>query len=431
MWTRKPTVVHLTSQAFAPGSHPGVYRMVRGLTGSGPQVVLCTPRPGYADVPLTAEEAESLRADEIFVHEIDLALLRKAFPVRHLLAGVTGAYGRPSAIVAHLGKNAFRALGLGAAGDVPILAMFHGEDANLEVRDPRYRDRFQRWFDAPGSVALGVAEHLTAKVVQAGFPPERAFTHHLGLDLSVYVPRGPHTGDGPLRFALSGRLMKVKGHATAFEALATVRQSLPGSELHLFGEGPLDDELRDRAETSGLKDAVHFRGAVPVDVLREELRGFDALVQPSEVDEEGREEGLPNSILEAMALGLPVVATRHGGIGEAVLEGETGRLVPEHAPAKLAAALLELADPGLRERFGRAGRRHVEQAFDQETQGAALAERIEEARQAYALLPGPARRAAWRSVQEGYVELPEAIGRRERFRWPVRLLKARWRRQIR
>ncbi|MCP5055392.1 MAG: colanic acid biosynthesis glycosyltransferase WcaL [bacterium] len=407
-----------------------MYRTVLGLAGHGTHVVLCTRRSGYADAPLTANRRRELASQGVFVHPIELAPLRKAFAPRRLLAGLRGAYGRPQAIVAHLGKNAFRSLPLGALADAPILAIFHGEDANLDVRDPRYRERFERWFASPGAVALGVADHLTRKLVAAGFPPERAYTHHLGIDLAAHLQRPRHEGHGPLRLALSGRLMSVKGHRTAFEALAIARKDVPGSELHVFGAGPLESTLRERAKALALMPAVHFRGALPVDVLRAELAGSDVILQPSEVDAEGREEGIPNSILEAMALGLPVIATHHGGIPEAVDDGETGRLVAERAPEELAQAIVELADPALREKFGRAGRAKVEAEYAQELRGVALAERILEARDAYTTIPRSVRRAAWRATVEGYVEAPEAIGRRERLRWPVRLLVNRWRQEI-
>lgn len=427
---RHATVVHLTSQAFAPGSHPGIFRTVCGLAGHGTQVVLCAERPGYVDAPLTERQRDVLAKQDIFVHPIELTILRKAFPPRHLLAGVRGAYGTPGAIVAHLGKNAFRALALGAVVDAPILALFHGEDANLEIRDPRYRELFERWFASPGAVALGVAGSLTARLVAAGFPAERAHTQHLGIDLTEYFPRSPHEGHEPLRYALSGRLMEVKGHRTALEALAIARKEVPGSELHFFGEGSLEGPLREQARALGVGDGVHFRGAVAAEVLREELRACDVLLQPSEVDPQGREEGVPNSILEAMALGLPVVATRHGGIPEAVVDGETGRLVAERAPGALAAAMVELADPALRERFGRAGRARVAAEYEQAGRGAALCERIHDAREVYRTIPRAERRARWRAALEGYAELPEAIGRRERLRWPGRLLANRWRQEI-
>jgi len=407
-----------------------VFRSVVGLATHGRQVVLCTERPGYADAPLTDEQRAQLAARGVFVYSIPLAPLRKAFAPRHWLAGVCGAHGRPRAIVAHLGKNGYRALSLGAVADVPILAIFHGEDANLEVRDSRYRARFARWFVSPGAMALGVAAHLTRKVVEAGFSAERAHTHHLGLDLEEYAPRPPHAGDGPLRLVLSGRLMAVKGHATALEALVRIREALPGTTLHCYGEGGLEAPLRERARGLGLDDALKLHGAVPVARLREELSRSDLLLQPSEVDPEGRCEGVPNSILEAMAVGLPVVATQHGGIPEAVVDGETGVLVPEHEPAALARAVIGLADPARRQRLGAAGRARVEVHFAQEGQASELAERIAEARVAHAAMPPAARRQAWLAALDGYVELPEAIGRRERLRWPARLLVNAWRQEI-
>ena len=314
--------------------------------------------------------------------------------------------------------------------DVPILGMFHGEDANLEVADPRYQALFERWFTAPGSVALGVAEHLTCKLVKAGFPAERAFTQHLGIDLDEYAPRSTPAGGGGLRLLLSGRLIEVKGHATALRALALVRKRQPETTMDFFGSGPLEPKLRAVAKELGVHDAVRFHGAVPVHQLRERMVASDLLLQPSQVDSDGREEGVPNSILEAMALGLAVVATEHGGIPEAVTDGETGRLVPERDSDALARAIHEAADPAVRARYARAGRAKIEAEFDQVRCGEGLGERIGDAREIYLSLSRSLRRERWRASLSGYVELPSEIGRRERLHWPLPLLANRFRGNI-
>lgn len=422
-------ILHLTSQVFARGSHPGIHRTVRGLAGRGPQVVLCTARSGYVDEDLSHSERATLAARQIHVHPIEMAPLRKAFPPRGLLAAIRGAYGKPGAIIAHMGKNAFRALPLGALADVPIVAIFHGEDANLELRDPRYRDRFARWFGSPGAVALGVSDNLTQKILDAGFPADRAHTHHLGIDAPLDAP-SPIRSGGALRLILSGRLMAVKGTATALRALALARRVQPEIELHLFGSGPEESRLRALADDLGLATAVHFHGTVSVGELRAAMAAADLLIQPSEVDDEGREEGVPNSVLEGMFAGLPVVATRHGGIPEAVEDGVTGRLVPERSPDALSAAIVELADASLRQRLGAAGRAKVEAEYDNGARAAALAEHVATAREAHRRIPRRARQAAWNAALAGYAELPEAVGRRERLRWPGRLLARRMRPEL-
>ena len=408
-----PVVVHVTSYAFAPGSHPGVYRTVLGLAGRACNVVLCADHAAYADDVLSEPAREALAARGVHVHTLAFRRLKKAPLVGHLAAGIRRRYGRVDALVGHLGNNGWRAIPLGARAGAPILTIFHGQDATVDLRSARYGWRYRRLLRAPGTHVAGVAQHLTERVVGAGADPARAATHHLGLALDGIRPVPAATRRGALRVALVGRLIPVKGHATALRAFAQLRSVHPASELHLFGAGPCEDELRALAAAFGLGEAVRFRGVLPVGELLAELARLDAAIQPSERDASGLVEGVPNSLLEAMALGLPVVATRHGGIPEAVLDGETGLLVAVGDADALAKALLELArDPERRGHLGRAGRAHVEREFEQGRQGERLLARLEAMADGYRQLPRRARRRAWGEALDG---LLDPTGRRARL----------------
>jgi len=149
------------------------------------------------------------------------------------------------------------------------------------------------------------------------------------------------------------------------------------------------------ADRIGLASAVRFRGPVGVDVLAKEFADFDIALQTSV--SAGQVEGVPNAILEAMATALPVVATHHGGIPEAVLHERTGLLVQEHDHEGLGRALARLAgDRELRIRYGIAGRKWIEQKFDSIRQSDRLADRVREMVKAYASLGGPERETGWR-----------------------------------
>ena len=161
----------------------------------------------------------------------------------------------------------------------------------------------------------------------------------------------------------------MKGHRYLFEALA----GLDGVSLDVAGEGPLRAELEERAR--GLP--VHFLGAVShTDVLSGlEAGRWDAVVLPSAPTPEGDREGVPVSLIEAMAAGVPVLSTECGAIPELVSEG-AGLLVPPADPAALRAALERLRDPELRRSLSLAGRRRVETEFDVDRIAAQLAERF-------------------------------------------------------
>jgi colanic acid/amylovoran biosynthesis glycosyltransferase len=135
--------------------------------------------------------------------------------------------------------------------------------------------------------------------------------------------------------------------------------------LDVVGDGEERAEVEARVRRRGIADRVRLHGTLPPDRVAELLDAADLFVLNSRTPEAGDAEGLPVSVLEAMEASLPVVATRHGGIPEAVADGETGILVPERDTAALARALGALAgDAALRARMGGAGRRQVEGRYD-------------------------------------------------------------------
>jgi glycosyltransferase involved in cell wall biosynthesis len=153
-----------------------------------------------------------------------------------------------------------------------------------------------------------------------------------------------------------GSLVPHKGHRHLIAAMPRILAARPETRLVLFGDGPLESELRRDCWERGLQGSILFAGFRP-DVARF-LHAFDIFVQPS------TEEGLGTSILDAMAARLPVVASRAGGIPEIVRHGETGWLVPPAAPTELAGAIISLLeDPRRRAQFGGAGRQRVVETF--------------------------------------------------------------------
>ena len=155
------------------------------------------------------------------------------------------------------------------------------------------------------------------------------------------------------------RLGPEKGHAYLLEAVAEVLKQVLQTRLLLVGDGPMRSQLEDRAKALGVADSIVFAG------LRHDVQTilslFDLFVLPS------LWEGLPMAVLEAMAAGLPVVATAVGGTPEVVVDGVTGLLVPPRDPHALAEAILRLLrDPDLRKRMGGAGRERVAAHFSVE-----------------------------------------------------------------
>jgi glycosyltransferase involved in cell wall biosynthesis len=172
-----------------------------------------------------------------------------------------------------------------------------------------------------------------------------------------------------LRLVTPASLLPVKGHRYLLEALA----GLDGVTLDLAGAGPLREDLEQRA----LGLPVTFLGPVshPELLAGLEQARWDAVVLPSAPTPEGDREGVPVTLVEAMAAGVPVVSTASGAIPELVTEG-SGLLVPPADPAALREAIETLRDPELRRSLAAAGRGRVEQEFDVDRIAAELAERF-------------------------------------------------------
>jgi sugar transferase (PEP-CTERM/EpsH1 system associated) len=194
-----------------------------------------------------------------------------------------------------------------------------------------------------------------------GVEPGRIRQLYSGVDTERFSPRSATAGQSPggdeVVVGTVGRLDPVKNQASLIDAVARLRTTYRGVRLVIVGDGPLHATLESRAAAAGVADIVSFAGARSD--TPDLLRSFDVFVLPS------INEGISNTILEAMATGLPVVAGRVGGNAELVVEGVTGALYsPDKGPATLDAVIATyLANPALRLRHGEAGRQRVVQNF--------------------------------------------------------------------
>ena len=246
---------------------------------------------------------------------------------------------------------------------IPYIVSLRGSDVPLYDRDSRkllFLHRLTKqvshkiWRDA--SQVFAVSGGLR-ELAEASFPDVGVGVIYNGIDVTEDAQgRRPDVGDGRLRLICVSRLIPRKGINDLLDALA----SLSGLdfELTVIGSGPSETALRRLAEIRGIADKVKFFGyCTPGEVLAQYVKS-DMLVFPTHSD------AFANVILEAMSAALPVIASRVGGIAEAVIDGETGILVSPERPDQLAAAIQKLAnDDALRVEFGLAGRRRVLNMF--------------------------------------------------------------------
>ncbi len=262
---------------------------------------------------------------------------------------------RREARVLHVffGNVAVHLLPLLEACELPIVVSFHGADVAGAIADDRYRSARERVFARADRVACR-SEALAGAVHGLGCPRGKLCVVPTALPELDFVRR-EMPADGAIRLLQASRLVPKKGLATSLEAVAKLAEDFPGLTFTIAGAGPMEGELRALAERLGISARVTLTGFLDQSSLRERMRTAQIFLHPSETIR-GDTEGVPNGLLEAMALGLPVVATRHGGIPEAIEDGVSGILCDERDADGVADAVRKLVrDPALYASIGAQG----------------------------------------------------------------------------
>lgn len=198
----------------------------------------------------------------------------------------------------------------------------------------------------------------------AVLPPERIVRIYNGIDLERFRPSQGPMADPPLVLAV-GRLVEKKGFGDLVEALGRLREENIAFTAKIVGKGPEEGALRRRIAERRLMDSVELTGPLPRGRVAELLARTAVLAVPCVVGRDGNRDGLPTVLLEAMAAGVPAVATTVTGIPEAIDDGQSGRLVGPGDVAAFARALREvLEDPARRAGMGRRARLRAERDFD-------------------------------------------------------------------
>ncbi len=252
------------------------------------------------------------------------------------------------------------------AWDRPAVVSFHGADVAIKQEIENYPRKLQVLFDSV-PVVLARSESLARRLVKFGCAPEKIRINRTGIPLDEFsFVRRELPRDGAMRVLQACRLIDKKGVASAIEAFSIFAKRFPKAEFTIAGKGPLQPELQILAQRLGVASRVHFCGFLGQPDLRDLYGRSHLFIHPSEMTPDKNQEGVPNSILEAMATGLPVIATRHGGIPEAVTDQVSGFLSDERDSKNMARSMIALANsPDLYARCSRAARSAVAENFDQ------------------------------------------------------------------
>jgi len=289
---------------------------------------------------------------------ISLSLLHWAdqlldFPAFDIVHCHFGQVGRSVAFLREIGAIRGR-----------LVVHFHGVDvtACLDQDPDLYRHLF-----ATGDLFLPVSAHFQRRLIRHGCDPERIKVHHLGVDLArfPYRPRQPRAAAQPFTVLTIARLVEKKGIAFGLRAVAQLARSGAPIRYVVVGDGELRGELEALTRDLGIAERVTFCGWKTQDEIIALMQSMDALLFPSITGANGDQEGSPVVLKEAMATGLPIVASRHAGIDEIVDHGVSGLLVAERDASGLADALHALLrGPELCARMGAAARSKAVAEFD-------------------------------------------------------------------
>lgn len=251
---------------------------------------------------------------------------------------------------------------------VPLVVSLHGSDIFLAERNSIAGAAARMAFKRAGAVTA-CSEDLLRRALRLGAREADSSVVPYGVDTERFAPdpviraqtRQAHAlSESTPLLVTAGRLVGKKGFEYLIDALPSIVERHPNTVLVVLGEGDLEDELKARATRHRLGDHVRFIGAVSQTEVGAWLSAADIVVVPSVRDDAGNVDGLPNVLLEGLASGTPVVATRVGGIESVATDGDTARLTPERDASALAEAIDQLlAEPKMAQELGRSAREEM------------------------------------------------------------------------
>jgi colanic acid/amylovoran biosynthesis glycosyltransferase len=335
-------------RTWPPGSSTSVWNVVR-IARAFPKLARC-----FAASPRLA-----LR----MLDKKEYAYRAQSLSQVYRMARLVEKGGTYDVLHAHFGPVAesFRfARGLCRA---PFVASFHGYDFTTVPRK-EHKSVYCNLF-ATADAITGSSAFTLQQLFELGCPKEKLHRVPMGLDPARFSFRRRTFVEGePVRILSVARLTPIKGVSFAIEAISELRQRYPNVQLDIVGDGPSRAELEQCSRKLGLDGVVRFHGAlVAHDIQR--LRDNAHIFLHLSVTIDGDQEGQGLVLQEAQAVGLPIVATRHGAFPEGVLDGKSALLVPERDPRATADALHYLIqNPQTWPEMGQAGRAFVEANYD-------------------------------------------------------------------
>lgn len=233
---------------------------------------------------------------------------------------------QPDVLHAHFGYDAHKLMHIARDAHIPLVTSFYGSDVSRLPAEFGWKRRYNK-LAVLGSAFIAASDFMKKQLEELGFPPEKINVVRFGMkmdDLNFSdEKRDPHS------IMMVGRLVEKKGFEYGLRALSKVIKKGHPLSVHIYGNGPLLQKLKQLVVDLGIAEYVIFYGFQPVETILKAHHLHSFLLAPSVTAADGDMEGLPNTILEAMAKGTVVIATRHAAIPEAVIHKQTGFLADE------------------------------------------------------------------------------------------------------
>ncbi len=245
---------------------------------------------------------------------------------------------------------------------VKYITSFHGYDLTKSayLKNGTYKDLF-----VLGDLFLPISQTWKDKLVSLGCCRENIFVHHMGINLNKFAYREKQLHDKEIQVLTVARLVEKKGLVYSIRAVAKIAAGYPHIQYTIAGDGPLRKQLEELTGELGMRDRIHLAGPLSSDHISALMEKTHIYILASVTAQDGDQEGIPVSLMEAMATGLPVISTRHSGIPELVQDGISGFLVPERDVDALAEKCEYLiSHPQRRAEMGRVGRKFIEEHFE-------------------------------------------------------------------
>lgn len=292
-------------------------------------------------------------------------ILNKGFTYNEHVLSKSLKQRKVDVVLAEYGTTGASLVNVCRSNKIPLVAIFHGADASVNDLIENYKDRYTQLFSYAGKI-IAVSKAIAGKLIEIGCPEDKI----------VYSPCAPDNRFLEIQptfrerksFVAIGRFVDKKAPYYTILAIKKVAEKYPDIRLYFGGDGELFYLCENLVRYFKLEKNVHLLGVIKPEKFVQILTNVSGFLQHSITSANGDMEGTPVAVLEASAAGVPVIATRHGGIIDVIKENETGLLVDEHDVDGMVEQIIKLIEnPDLRNQLGRNGKENISHNFSMQS----------------------------------------------------------------